>query len=412
MAGCDPGERLPGPVVPNPSGNLSQWTRLNERRTDVEMLSFDSSTRHLAIEAAVHLARYGMARSVAQGKMVLDVACGEGYGAHVMAERWGADHVTGIDVSEEAIAAANTHFSSDKVEFVVGSAYELHTLVGPKRFNLITCFETIEHLDHPEWLLEQLLKVATPDAIFIISCPNDPYRYGPDRPGDTSHLRTYTADQFFTMVDGILGPCKNKFIGTPVVGFGNFAVGTEPRINRHDQRAMVDASLDTSLPSILVPPDSALDLDHGAYYIGVWSKDDIYADDRTSALYPCDMHSLVQKTMYDDIVADRLQELERKHAGAIAQKDHLITGMEDRIRRFALTTQALKAEQRLAQQSIARLNDELRLALLQVETTRAEVERIRIPIFRTFTVKLFRRIGRSLPAPMQRLIRRSLYGAQ
>ena len=50
-----------------------------------------------------HLVRYQLAAKLARGKKVLDIACGSGYGANILAEA-GAAQVIAVDISSEAVA--------------------------------------------------------------------------------------------------------------------------------------------------------------------------------------------------------------------------------------------------------------------------------------------------------------------
>lgn len=48
-----------------------------------------------------HLHRYALARQLAHGKDVLDIACGEGYGSNLLATI--ARTVTGVDIDSEIV---------------------------------------------------------------------------------------------------------------------------------------------------------------------------------------------------------------------------------------------------------------------------------------------------------------------
>src|SRR5690242_5479118 len=74
-----------------------------------------------AMLAAEHMARYVLAQPLCAGKRVLDIACGEGYGTSFLKSS-GAASVVGIDISEEAIAAANARFGQAGVTFAAGDA--------------------------------------------------------------------------------------------------------------------------------------------------------------------------------------------------------------------------------------------------------------------------------------------------
>ena len=65
--------------------------------------------------ALEHIHRYLMARELAKDKDVLDIACGEGYGSVMLAEI--ARHVSGVDISAEAVAHATEKYQKENLQF-------------------------------------------------------------------------------------------------------------------------------------------------------------------------------------------------------------------------------------------------------------------------------------------------------
>jgi SAM-dependent methyltransferase len=116
-----------------------------------------------------HWHRYHFARRWAGGRRVLDVACGEGYGSAHLAS--GAVHVTGVDVSPEAIAHARDAYAGlANARFEQASCTRLP--LGDASVDLAVSFETIEHIAEQEAFLDELARVLTPDGILVLSCPN------------------------------------------------------------------------------------------------------------------------------------------------------------------------------------------------------------------------------------------------
>ena len=71
-----------------------------------------------------HWHRYAFALDLAKGKRVLDAACGEGYGSNLLAGV--AEHVLGVDISDEAIGhARNRYCNRNNLEFRSGDAAQL-----------------------------------------------------------------------------------------------------------------------------------------------------------------------------------------------------------------------------------------------------------------------------------------------
>ena len=115
-----------------------------------------------------HMHRYALAKKLASGKRVLDLACGEGYGSSQLSEV--AASVTGIDVDSQAIAHAQTRYQKANLQFISASATSLP--VGDQSFDLVVSFETIEHLIHQDEMLAEIRRVMAADGILLISSPN------------------------------------------------------------------------------------------------------------------------------------------------------------------------------------------------------------------------------------------------
>jgi len=119
--------------------------------------------------AAEHLVRYAFASSFVKNKKILDVASGEGYGSAIMAQT--ASSVIGVDIAEDAVIFAKHKYDLVKnVEFKVGDVTSLEFSAGS--FDVITCFETIEHVDDPLEAIREISRVLTKNGLLIVSTPN------------------------------------------------------------------------------------------------------------------------------------------------------------------------------------------------------------------------------------------------
>ena len=116
---------------------------------------------------ALHLKRYEFARPFCAGRDVLDAGCGVGYGAAFLAET--ARRVVGVDRSAEAIEYARERYARPNVVFVAGDVLELDTL--DETFDVVCCFETIEHLRDQERFLRQVRNVLRAAGTFLVSTP-------------------------------------------------------------------------------------------------------------------------------------------------------------------------------------------------------------------------------------------------
>src|SRR6266853_2538644 len=117
--------------------------------------------------ALEHLHRYAMARELAKGKRVLDIACGEGYGSNLLADV--AERVFGVDISKEVIDHANLKYKRGNLEFKAGSCSSIP--IENASVDLVVSFETIEHDDPHQTMLSEIKRVLRPNGVLIISSP-------------------------------------------------------------------------------------------------------------------------------------------------------------------------------------------------------------------------------------------------
>ncbi|TWJ09236.1 bifunctional 2-polyprenyl-6-hydroxyphenol methylase/3-demethylubiquinol 3-O-methyltransferase UbiG [Altererythrobacter ishigakiensis] len=102
------------------------------------------------------------------GKSTLDVGCGAGLVCEPMA-RLGAD-VTGVDASAENIGVASAHAEASglDIRYMAGELANLN--LGA--FDLVTCFEVIEHVANKAAFLAQLAASLKPGGLLVMSTPN------------------------------------------------------------------------------------------------------------------------------------------------------------------------------------------------------------------------------------------------
>ncbi|MFZ4115249.1 MAG: rhamnan synthesis F family protein [Chthoniobacterales bacterium] len=117
--------------------------------------------------ALEHLHRYAMASEFVQGKYVLDVACGEGYGSNMLARK--AASVIGVDIDEKTIIHAQKKYRRSNLFFKQGSCTELP--LSNHSIDIVVSFETIEHIAEHEKMLSEIKRVLKPGGILIISSP-------------------------------------------------------------------------------------------------------------------------------------------------------------------------------------------------------------------------------------------------
>ena len=142
---------------------------------------------HGHIIEAEHIARYAWAAQFADGRRVLDAACGMAYGTAMLAAA-GAKEVVGVDLDEDVIAEVSAA-APDATSFQVADLRKLP--FADDEFDYVVCFEAIEHVADPGVVLDQLARVLRPDGLLVLSTPNrDVYT-----PGNPFHLRELTPNE-------------------------------------------------------------------------------------------------------------------------------------------------------------------------------------------------------------------------
>lgn len=149
-----------------------------------------------------HEARYKFASSYVKGKEVLDISCGTGYGSYILCDS-GAVKVVGVDISSETIEFAQTNYQREGLEFKVGNILDINL---PKNyFDVVTCFETIEHVQSQEKAFMELKAVLKPMGLLIISTPNrkltSPGKSINDQPANLFHTKEYLTREFISALE-------------------------------------------------------------------------------------------------------------------------------------------------------------------------------------------------------------------
>lgn len=131
-----------------------------------------------------HLHRYAFAATLVKGKRVLDMASGEGYGSNMLAESAAA--VVGVDMDETTVRHASTKYSRPNLQFISGQITAT-PLPDGHSFDVIVCFEAIEHIEEHEKLLAEVKRLLKFDGLFLVSTPNK-VAYHEDNPYHVKEL--------------------------------------------------------------------------------------------------------------------------------------------------------------------------------------------------------------------------------
>jgi 2-polyprenyl-3-methyl-5-hydroxy-6-metoxy-1,4-benzoquinol methylase len=167
----------------------NRWLYQNRlERMDATLPIFDEKRREF------HLARYRFANQRVKGKRVLDCASGTGYGVRLLKEDGGASSVIGVEVDEKAIEYASKRHQFESTLYLCASAD--HMPLADGCVDIVTSFETLEHVPDDIALIDEFHRVLTHDGFLIISTPNQwPLATAP------FHIREYDRASFLKVLE-------------------------------------------------------------------------------------------------------------------------------------------------------------------------------------------------------------------
>jgi 2-polyprenyl-3-methyl-5-hydroxy-6-metoxy-1,4-benzoquinol methylase len=109
----------------------------------------------------------GLVDRLRSGIDVIDIGCGHGHAANLVADAFPASRVTGIDISEEGIAAARAEAEKlrlGNVRFDLRDALALE----PDSYDLVTAFDVIHDLPKPAETLAAIYAALRDDGVFLM----------------------------------------------------------------------------------------------------------------------------------------------------------------------------------------------------------------------------------------------------
>ena len=144
-----------------------------------------------------HLVCYLFSLQFAGGRRVLDLGCGSGYGAKLIAEE--ASEVVAADLSPEAIHYARENFSAAHLHYLLTDATLLS--LASNSFDVVLCFEVIEHLTRQECLLEEIHRILKSNGILIVSTPNRLFYTEERKLVNPYHTREFSFGEFRDLLE-------------------------------------------------------------------------------------------------------------------------------------------------------------------------------------------------------------------
>lgn len=166
----------------------------NKRTQVLERIDINSDIPPVVI--VEHMNRYVQASKYIKDKDVLEIACGTGYGMWWMSHF--ARTISGYDASDEALTVARTY----KME--CPSLIEKRNLIKANSlsnemsddFDVVTCFETLEHVRDYDALMRKIMESLRDDGILLLSVPNNPDLVDPN----PHHHNAFNMDKILDLI--------------------------------------------------------------------------------------------------------------------------------------------------------------------------------------------------------------------
>ncbi|MFA5890561.1 MAG: class I SAM-dependent methyltransferase [Actinomycetota bacterium] len=131
-----------------------------------------------------------LAARILPGARVLDVGCGEGYGAELLARR--ARLVIACDYSFEAVSHARARYTDARVRWVACDAQRLP--FAPGSFDVVSSLQVIEHFADTAAHLAGVARTLVPDGWHYVATPNIDLMSEAER-DNPYHLRDFTVPE-------------------------------------------------------------------------------------------------------------------------------------------------------------------------------------------------------------------------
>lgn len=221
-------------------------------------------TDEMAIE---HYQRYQFAQNVAVDKVVLDAACGEGYGTYLLSHK--ASMAIGIDIDSSTIDSAQKRYQKENIQFVTGSIgslpFEDHT------FDIVVSFETIEHVDEKlqNAFMNEITRVLKRQGVLIMSTPNKAIYTDLVHGENIHHVKEFYTEEYEYFLARYF-KYKTFYYQSPLVGYF-ITSGLESRTVHTDKMTAEEsryiiAVCSNAMENILISDETIAKFDNGMYY--------------------------------------------------------------------------------------------------------------------------------------------------
>lgn len=148
-----------------------------------------------------HKARYDLVKKRIEStkiySKILDCASGIGYGSYMLSKSKYVLNIDAVDKNKEAHSFGAKYYPSKKIKRLNINLNKLRKENNDSKYDFITCFETLEHLEDieaKEFLLSLHLLLKSEGKLFISTPNEDLLPFAPEK--FLFHKRHYTVQEF------------------------------------------------------------------------------------------------------------------------------------------------------------------------------------------------------------------------
>lgn len=152
-----------------------------------------------------HYLAYEFCLPFVEENKVLDLGCGEGYGAFYLADK--AGRIIGVDIDKDIVKHAKEKYRKDNLAFEVMDPKRLD--FPDKTFDAVISLHVIEHVppNKIQEHLQEVKRVLKGKGIYIVATPNRKPRL---KPGQESFNLYHLHEYDWQELGGLLKGCFNK----------------------------------------------------------------------------------------------------------------------------------------------------------------------------------------------------------
>lgn len=187
--------------------------KLTLRHCQVPPDHYDRGIKNNIFQKLWHKRRFAQvcqvldARQSAGPGRILDIGCHGGTFTEIIGKRFPEAQVFGIDISPKAIDYARK--KRPQINFQIANAEKLP--FSDSFFNLITCFDTFEHLPDSSKALSQMHRVLAKDGKVIFLIPTESFlfrtvwffwsRFGPGKVWQETHIQNFNGQKLDKLLE-------------------------------------------------------------------------------------------------------------------------------------------------------------------------------------------------------------------